>query len=79
MSKIKINSPIWKNRSVGIAEYAMKDEDLIVDILYTKKDGKRLYPYSFKTSKTFAMSQPQQIVEKGVKLRIIRIEDLEIL
>ena len=37
MSKIKINSPIWKSRSIGIAEYAMKDEDLIIDILYIKK------------------------------------------
>jgi hypothetical protein len=79
MSKIKINSPIWKSRSIGIAEYAMKDEDLIIDILYMKKDGKRLYPHSFKTSKTFAMSQPQQTVGRGVKLRIVRIEDLEIL
>ncbi len=37
MSRIKINSPIWENRSVGIDKYAMKDEDLIIDILYIKK------------------------------------------
>jgi len=45
---LNIQAPIWKDRSVGIATYLLIDADGVeINILYTKKDGQRLYPNPF--------------------------------
>ncbi len=72
---IKIRSPIWKTRSIGIAEHKLKGNTKI-EILYRLKDGKKLYPDIYNISKKEALKYPIQYV-KGVKLRIIPIEKLK--
>jgi hypothetical protein len=76
MKEITIHSPIWKSRSVGIAEYQIT-EDLCIEIDYRKKDGTWLYPKRFTIEKERALTYPTQIVRGGVVLRIIPISDLK--
>lgn len=73
-NKIVIHSPIWKTRSIGIADYKIT-ENMVIEIDYVNKDGQRLYPGKYYLSKCSALKYPTQIV-KGVKLRMIPIEDL---
>ena len=72
---IKIRTPIWKTKSVGLAEDKLTSGVNEVKILYKTKDGERLYPNTFKIAKKDAMTFPVQYV-KGVRLRIIPIFSL---
>jgi len=74
---IKIKAPIWKTRSIGIAEYRLQKYNQI-EILYHTKDGKRLYPHTYFISKEDALKYPTQVI-KGVVLRIIPIIDLKVI
>ena len=74
---IKIKMPIWKNKSVGIAESKMVGDVVKMKILYKTVDGERLYPGMYWISRARAMMYPVQVVRGGVKLRIIPIEDFE--
>jgi len=72
---IKIRAPIWKTRSIGIAEYKLK-ENTKIEIIYCLKNGERLYPGIYSISKKEALKYPIQYI-KGIKLRIIPIEQLK--
>lgn len=72
---IKIQSPIWKTRSVGIPEHKLKTGFNEIEILCEDRDGKRLFPNIYKMSKQKIMAYPLRIV-KTVRLRIIPILDL---
>ena len=77
MRKIKIEYPIWKTRSIGIAEYKITD-DLLIEILYRDKSGQRLYPHKYRLLRSKALCYPKQVVKNGVILRIVPISELEI-
>mgnify|MGYP007071578525 CR=1 FL=1 len=77
MVNIYIKCPIWKSRSVGI-NHNMITDDLVIHILYTEKDGKRLYPNSYRISKEDALKYPIQHIGIDTKLHIIPISDLKI-
>jgi hypothetical protein len=76
MRKITIISPIWKTRSIGIADYKITD-DIEIEILYRYRTGERVYPGIFFISKDKARSFPIQTLPGGVRLRIIPITELE--
>ena len=76
MNKYSIKCPIWKTKSIGIAESRLKENDLIVDIEYKTSDGKKLYPNTYLVNKDFAKKYPRQNVS-GVNLIIIPIKDLD--
>ena len=71
-----INTPIWKTKSIGIAEQRLKD-DLLVEIKYKQSNGKRLYPHTYIVRKDFIDNYGRQEV-KGNNLIIIPISELEI-
>lgn len=75
MRKIKINTPIWSSRSVGIADYKLDKDDLEIEIMYRNGQQKRVYPYPFSISCEKAKTYPIQNL-RGLKLRIIPIKDL---
>ena len=77
ITKFNIEEPIWKDRSVGLAEDKMSTYLMEVNILYKNKDGKRLYPNPMYITKTKAMMYPKML-KKCVKLRIIPIRDLNL-
>ncbi len=76
MNRYEIKEPIWKTRSVGIAEHRLK-KDLLVDILYRDKDGKRVYPDTYIVRKGTTNHYPSQEI-KGNKIYWIPINDLEV-
>lgn len=73
----KIREPIWNGgkRAVGIAEYKLRPYNSI-EILYATKDGQRLYSDTYLITKGEALQYPIQMI-RGVKLRIIPIENLK--
>jgi hypothetical protein len=74
MQRVVIHQPIWKTRSIGIAEHRIVD-DLIVEIDYRTKDGQLLYPHTYFIARAAAMRYPVQEM-RGLRLRIIPIDDL---
>ena len=77
MKRVKIRSPIWKNRSIGVAEHHFNDSDPIeIEITYKNKQGKRIYPDVYWLSWDQAGVYPTQVV-KGTVLRIIPISALK--
>ena len=77
MREIEIRFPIWKTRSVGVAEYKITD-DLLISISYETKDGRKLYPDKYFMKREEALTYPLQVV-RGVDLRIIPISHLKAL
>ena len=76
MNKYKIKTPIWKTKSIGIAEQRL-DDDLLVEIEYKQTNGDRLYPHTYIVRKNTIDNYQRQIV-KGNNLVIIPISELEI-
>lgn len=72
----KIKAPIWKNRTVGIAEHLLESHNTI-EILYKNKEGKQIYPQIFGITKRQALRYPVQII-RGTRLRIIPINGLQV-
>lgn len=72
MRKIVIRSPIWKTKSVGVADYKITD-DLLIDISYKDKSGAKLFnPFTVK--REYAKSCPTQVIgSESLLLRIIPI------
>jgi hypothetical protein len=77
MINVYIRFPIWDSQSIGVNKKIIRD-DLIIEILYMKKDGERLYPHTYFMRKKIALRYPIQEV-KGVSLYIIPIHDLVVL
>jgi len=71
----KIKVPIWMNRSVGINEFKLDDENTI-QITYKDRTGKRLYPRTYSITREQALRYPVQEI-RSARLRIIPIYDLE--
>ena len=75
MKKYTIKSPIWKTKSIGIADYRLTD-DLLVDISYKDKSGNVLFPGEFLVKKDIAKNYPIQKIKGNLNLHIIPINDL---
>ena len=76
MDKYKIKTPIWKTKSIGIAEQRLNN-DLLVEIEYKQTNGDRLNPDTYIVRKNTIDNYHRQIV-KGNNLVIIPISELEI-
>jgi len=75
MNTVHIKVPIWKDRSVGIAEHKIGD-GCLVRIDYTDRAGNKLYPHPFLLTREKGLSCPVQMV-KGIKLRIVKIDEMQ--
>ena len=76
MNRYEIKEPIWKTRSIGIAEHRLNN-DLLVDIIYRNKDGQRVYPDTYIVREGKALNYPSQNI-KGNKVYWIPISELEV-
>ena len=76
MEMYSIKTPIWKTKSIGIAEQRLNN-DLLVEIEYKQTNGNRLYPDTYIVRKNTTDNYQRQIV-KGNNLVIIPISELEI-
>ena len=78
MTPLQIKSPIWASSSVGIAERAMGNQGVDLEITYINKLGYRLYPNTYHISREKIAQYPTQKVGSNTILRIVPIKDLEI-
>ena len=80
MKTYKVSTPIWcnenKKRAIGVAEFRIPT---LIEITYKDKRGNQVYPHKYKVGKEFSQRYPIQIINKNLKLRIIPIEDLEVI
>ena len=75
MNRYEIREPIWKDNSIGIADFRLKD-DLLVDIIYKNKNGERIFPDTYIIRKE-KVKEIYQIIY-GRKIYLFLIKDLEI-
>ena len=82
MKKMKpylIRTPIWDNRSVGIATFRMLGHDFFdIKIGYRNKDGRLLYPSIHRIKVSEIVKYPTMKIG-SVILRIIPIEDFKVI
>lgn len=76
-TRIMIAAPIWGSKSVGVAEWRMTADVIEVNILYTDKKGRKVFPHIYRMSRARAMTYPTQTVAGGTKLRVIPIAAFE--
>lgn len=80
MIKIEIKKPIWNGlfnkRCVGIADFRIKD-DLEIRISYKNRYGQLSHPNPYRISKLKALTYPIQVINGGIRLHIIPLEDME--
>ena len=75
MNRYEIREPIWKDNSIGIADFRLKD-DLLADIVYKNKNGERIFPDTYIIRKEKEKEIYQTIY--GKKIYLFLIKDLEI-
>jgi hypothetical protein len=75
-NKLKIRTPIWSSRSIGIAAHRA-NADLEIQIMAKDRSGNKIFPETYIIKKEQIKKYPTQI-RRGVRLYIVPIEDLEI-
>lgn len=79
MKRVKIRQPIWKNNSVGVADYHFTDEGSQVEVEITyviKKTGERWDSNIYLLSYVEARRCPTMIVGRGTLVYCVPIADL---
>ena len=74
---LKIKAPIWKSRSVGIADFRCDNSDILLEVLYKNKKGERIYPDKYFIKEEVIKRYPTQTVRGGIKLYIIPLSHLK--
>lgn len=77
MGYIKIHTPIWNNREVGIAKFRFGTGYCDVEIGYKNENDELIYPDVYTITEEQAKQYPVQRV-KGIDLYIIPIDKLTI-
>ena len=78
VGKFQIQTPYWKDMSVGIAEDRICDENHI-EILYKDKFGNRRFPHVYMATREELMDCPVTVVRNRTKLRQIPISKLHVI
>lgn len=76
MTPLQIRSPIWKTNSIGIATYKVGNLGIDVEVTYTDKEGKRLWPDVYHISREKIIEYPIKRIDSHVSVYIVPIEDL---
>ena len=73
---LKIRSPIWSERAIGIAQRRFKSTgSVLVEIIYVDKDGNQPYPHVYRAKASEAMRRE---ATKGLVLLIFPIAQLQV-
>ena len=78
MNKITINTPMWYNNSVGIADRNFANGDLLVEIAYKNAQGQKTFPHTYKITKQKADLFPRIMIKGKIPAREIPIREMEI-
>jgi len=75
MNKYEIKEPVWKDNSIGIAEFRLKN-DLLVDIIYKNKSNERVFPNTYIIKNPNLINRSCQLIH-GKKIYKFLINELE--
>jgi hypothetical protein len=75
MNKYEIKEPVWKDNSIGIAEFRLKN-DLLVDIIYKNKNDERVFPNTYIIKNPNLINRSYQLIH-GKKIYKFLINELE--
>ncbi len=78
---IDIREPVWKDLTVGINERAFTNNNYaLVRIMYAEKGtGERTFPELYRCTKELAFKSPEQVIDGHIKVRRVKIADMEVL
>ena len=76
MNRYEIKEPVWKDNSIGIAEFRLKN-DLLIDITYKNKNNERVFPNTYIIKNADLTNRSYQNIH-GKKIYKFLINELEI-
>jgi len=76
INKYEIKEPIWKDKSIGIADFRLKN-DLQVDIVYKNKNNERVFPDTYIIKNPHLTNREYQIISSN-KIYKFLISELEV-
>ena len=76
MNRYEIKEPVWKDNSIGIAEFRLKN-DLLVDIIYKNKSNERIFPNTYIIKNANLTNRSYQNIY-GKKIYKFLISELEV-
>ena len=76
MNKYEIKEPVWKDNSIGIAEFRLKN-DLLVDIIYKNKSNERVFPNTYIIKNPNLINRSYQLIH-GKKIYKFLINELKV-
>ena len=76
MNKYEIKEPVWKDNSIGIAEFRLKN-DLLIDITYKNKNNERVFPNTYIIKNANLTNRSYQNIY-GKKIYKFLINELEV-
>jgi len=76
VNKYEIKEPIWKDNSIGIAEFRL-NTNLLVDITYKNKNNERVFPNTYIIKNPNLKNRSYQNIY-GKKIYKFLISELEV-
>tara|TARA_R110002153_G_C13070913_1_gene473275 strand:+ start:386 stop:649 length:264 start_codon:yes stop_codon:yes gene_type:complete len=76
INKYKIKEPVWKDNSIGIADFRLK-EALQVDIIYKNKKKERIFPDTYIINNPNLVDRDYQTIQ-GRKIYKFLISELNV-
>tara|TARA_R110002124_G_scaffold50174_2_gene146319 strand:- start:418 stop:657 length:240 start_codon:yes stop_codon:yes gene_type:complete len=76
MNKYEIKEPVWKDNSIGIAEFRLNN-NLLVDIIYKNKNNERVFPNTYIIKNPNLTNRSYQNIY-GKKIYKFLINELEV-
>ena len=76
MNSYEIKEPIWKDNSIGIAEFRLL-HDLLITISYKNKDNEKVFPKTYIIKNPNLTNRKYQLIQ-GKKIYKFLIEELDI-
>ena len=76
INKYKIKEPVWKDNSIGIADFRLK-EALLVDITYKNKNKERIFPDTYIINNPNLVDRDYQTIQ-GRKIYKFLISELDV-
>jgi hypothetical protein len=79
INHIEIKTPMWKNRTIGIANYKVCDQNAIDIMAINSETGERYYPNTLYATREQIIKHDKMTVGQGTVLYQVPISELETL
>tara|TARA_B110000483_G_scaffold75476_1_gene93940 strand:+ start:273 stop:512 length:240 start_codon:yes stop_codon:yes gene_type:complete len=76
MNSYEIREPIWKDNSIGVAEFRLLN-DLLINISYKNKNDEKVFPETYIIKNPNLTNREYQIIN-GKKIYKFLIQELDI-